>query len=111
MKPARLHGTHRDAAYSATCVYVGPRSPYANPFAPGQRGPSPRGLPMDAAEAVDLFAAVLRGPVGRRYAARFARDLHGLNLMCTCPVQVPCHADVLLRLANTPTTVHLEFPQ
>ncbi|WP_244230158.1 DUF4326 domain-containing protein [Kitasatospora albolonga] len=61
---------------------------------------SPLGPPMDRAEAVDLFAATLRGPVGRHYAARFARALHGLDLMCTCPLDAPCHADVLLRLAN-----------
>ncbi|OKK02398.1 hypothetical protein AMK26_22315 [Streptomyces sp. CB03234] len=73
---------------------------------------------MDAAEAVDLFAATLRGPVGRCYAARFARALRGLDLMCTCPLDMPCHADVLLRLANesvegdtVPTRFFLEGPR
>ncbi|MGV9269463.1 DUF6195 family protein [Kitasatospora sp. NPDC003701] len=81
---------------------MGPLSPYANPFTAGDRRPSPAGTPMDAAEAVDLFAATLRGPVGRFYADEFARELRDLDLMCTCPLDVPCHADVLLRLANAP---------
>ncbi|GAA3083105.1 DUF4326 domain-containing protein [Streptomyces rectiviolaceus] len=99
--PVRLRGASRDAApLSTACAYVGPRSPYANFFKAGDRAPSPLGPPMDAAEAVDLFAATLRGPVGRCYAARFARALRGFDLMCTCPLDVPCHADVLLRLAN-----------
>ena len=35
--------------------------------------------------------------------ARIVRDLHelrGKNLACWCPPDKPCHADVLLRLAN-----------
>lgn len=27
-------------------------------------------------------------------------DLHGRDLACWCPLDQPCHADVLLRLAN-----------
>ncbi len=99
--PVRLRGACPDAAaLSTACAYVGPRSRYANPFEAGDRAPSPLGPPMDALEAVDLFAATLRGPVGRCYAARFARALRGLDLMCKCALDVPCHADVLLRLAN-----------
>ncbi|MFD7580550.1 DUF6195 family protein [Kitasatospora sp. NPDC059817] len=99
--PVRLHGAAPDATASSTaCAYVGPLSPYANPFTAGDRSPSPAGPPMDAEEAVDLFTATLRGPIGRRYADEFARALRGLDLMCTCPLDVPCHADVLLHLAN-----------
>ncbi|MEV7482722.1 DUF4326 domain-containing protein [[Kitasatospora] papulosa] len=99
--PVRLRGAFRDATTLSTAsAYVGPSSRYANPFTVGAR--SPLGPPMDAAESVDLFTATLRGPVGRHYAARFARALRGLDLMCTCPLDAPCHADVLLRLANEP---------
>ncbi|MFD5553787.1 DUF4326 domain-containing protein [Streptomyces sp. NPDC127068] len=99
--PVRLCGASRDAvALSTACAYVGPRSRYANPFTVGTRGPSLLGSPMAEAEVVDLFAATLRGPVGRCYADLFARALRGFDLMCTCPLDVPCHADVLLRLAN-----------
>ena len=30
-------------------------------------------------------------------------ELGGKNLACSCPLDQPCHADVLLELANTPT--------
>ncbi|MEP2680193.1 MAG: DUF4326 domain-containing protein [Sulfitobacter sp.] len=30
------------------------------------------------------------------------RDLRGKDLACWCPLDKPCHADVLLRLANQP---------
>jgi hypothetical protein len=31
-------------------------------------------------------------------------DLAGYDLACWCPLDQPCHADVLLELANTPET-------
>lgn len=33
-------------------------------------------------------------------------ELRGKNLACWCPLDQPCHADVLLELANAPTTTH-----
>jgi hypothetical protein len=30
------------------------------------------------------------------------QDLRGKNLACWCPPDEPCHADVLLELANAP---------
>ncbi|NDZ76967.1 DUF4326 domain-containing protein [Streptomyces sp. SID10853] len=114
--PVRLRGAPQDAAaLSTACVYVGPRSRYTNLFRVGDRGPTPLGTPMDAAEAVDLFVATLRGPVGSCYSDQFARALRGFDLMCTCPLDVPCHADALLHLANesgddTPTCTQY-FPK
>ncbi|MFF7166844.1 DUF4326 domain-containing protein [Streptomyces sp. NPDC008086] len=99
--PVRLCGADWTASLASTpCVFVGYGSQYANPFRKGDRGPSLLGQPMDAAEVVDLFAATLQGPVGRRYAERFAGELRGFDLMCTCPLDMPCHADVLLRIAD-----------
>ena len=39
----------------------------------------------------------------RAFSARILRDLpalRGHNLACWCPLDAPCHADVLLRIAN-----------
>jgi hypothetical protein len=33
---------------------------------------------------------------------RLQRNLGGKNLACWCPLDQPCHADVLLELANPP---------
>lgn len=32
------------------------------------------------------------------------RELRGKNLACFCPLSTPCHADVLLEIANADTT-------
>ncbi|MEU6016905.1 DUF4326 domain-containing protein [Streptomyces sp. NPDC047515] len=50
--------------------------------------------------AVDEFRAMLRTPGGGEQADFFAANLHGRDLMCWCPAGMPCHADVLLALAN-----------
>jgi hypothetical protein len=39
----------------------------------------------------------LRPPVGVEDAKR---ELRGWVLACFCPLELPCHADVLLRIAN-----------
>ena len=71
---------------------------WGNHYRPG--GPVNRnkgfGKVKDAAEAVDLF---------RRLQARHMSDiakLRGKNLACWCKPGEPCHADVLLELANRP---------
>jgi hypothetical protein len=80
-------------------VYVGCGSKWGNPYrANGNR-----------AEATSLFADMLyRAPAGdgtwgkRGETAEetVRRELVGKNLACWCPVDQPCHADVLLELAN-----------
>lgn len=50
----------------------------------------------DAAHAVSLFRAVAWA--GMRQGAQ--RELRGKNLACWCALDQPCHADVLLELAN-----------
>src|SRR4051812_33154950 len=42
------------------------------------------------------------GATPERRAALLARlgELRGLNLACTCAPELPCHADVLLEIAN-----------
>lgn len=59
--------------------------------------------------AVDLYRAWTQGdgPHTSRYAAEGYRreamhHLRGRDLACWCPLDHPCHADVLLELANAP---------
>ena len=56
-------------------------------------------------EAVNLYAAELTYWLGGRmtYDEEFAEAVHGLrgrDLACWCPLTAPCHADVLLQIAN-----------
>jgi hypothetical protein len=39
---------------------------------------------------------------------RWIEPLRGKNLACWCPLDQPCHADVLLELANTPKSTEPE---
>lgn len=41
-------------------------------------------------------------PKTRAYILGNVRHLRGKNLACWCPLDQPCHADVLLQLANAP---------
>jgi hypothetical protein len=76
-------------------VYVGraapglPKSPYANPFKIGRDA-------VDAVEAKQLYRLHAEG----FDAVTLRRDLAGKDLACWCPLNTPCHADVLLELAN-----------
>lgn len=63
-----------------------------------------------AYDAVDAFRRFVTGPewedpeMGRRHRliCEGLPDLRGKNLACWCPIGSPCHADVLLELANAP---------
>jgi hypothetical protein len=72
-------------------VYVGRPSAWGNPF-------GLRDFP-DAADAVERYRAWITSAPGH---AAMARELRGRNLACWCRLDQPCHADVLLELANAP---------
>lgn len=53
------------------------------------------------AEAVDLYRRVIwDAPDGQHMAAYAREQLRGKDLVCWCPLDRPCHADVLIELAN-----------
>ena len=74
-------------------VYVGRPGRWGNPYL--LTGHSP-------AEAVALYRAWLLERPDLLAAAR--AGLAGRSLACWCPPGTPCHADVLLDLANTSTS-------
>jgi len=55
---------------------------------------------QDAAEAVELYRALL-DQCGLLKACELA-ELRGKNLACWCKIGTPCHAGMLLDLANSP---------
>jgi hypothetical protein len=73
-------------------VYVGRPSKWGNPWRAGW------GITETAEEAVTAFRAAID-------AGGFddLSELRGKDLACWCRLDQPCHADVLLELANTPT--------
>lgn len=76
-------------------VYVGRPTRWGNPWRAGIMG-------MSASEAVEAFAGqmALTRLDDPEYFRRWLEPLRGKNLACWCPPGQPCHADVLLRLAN-----------
>lgn len=71
-------------------VYVGRPRIWGNPF--------PRNAYVDARTCVDDFKSWLWDTPNLRSEIR--RDLRGKDLACWCPLDQPCHADVLLEIAN-----------
>jgi hypothetical protein len=100
--PVRLQRSATNADRMGEAVFVGHGSKWANPFKKNDTD-ALRGEP-------DVDAAYRHG--GWREAAKLLyrdwleeerldpRELRGKDLVCTCKLTDPCHADVLLELAN-----------
>lgn len=85
-------------------VYVGRGSRWGNPFKASAPTADERSL------AALLFANLLATRTGHPNPehviaypsdAEIRKSLAGRDLMCWCPIDQPCHADVLLRIANS----------
>jgi hypothetical protein len=94
-------------------VYVGRGSRWGNPFRVGDPDaywvgpgwPSPqRPIPipvMDAQHVVDIYRSmVLTNNAPRFSHEEVVAELADRDLACWCPLGQPCHADVLLEIAN-----------
>ncbi len=79
----------------ADAVYVGRPTRWGNPV--------PVGPGVGRAEAVRRYRVLLGADPGLRARAR--AELAGRDLVCWCPLDQPCHADVLLAAANEPAEV------
>ena len=80
-------------------VSVARPGPYGNPYKVGD--PDQNGMGMAASDAVAAFRALVTSD--NRWLDRIAA-LRGRNLACWCRPGDWCHADVLLELANSPST-------
>jgi len=76
------------------CIVVSRPSKWGNPF-------TLNGCNGDRALALKLFRE--NTSVARvRYRNYIRQELAGHDLACWCPLNQPCHADVLLEIANSP---------
>jgi hypothetical protein len=76
-------------------VYVGRRTRWGNPWRPGDWW---LGARMDAREAAARFYEYAAGRA--REDPEWLEPLRKRDLACWCALDQPCHADVLLVLAN-----------
>ena len=80
-------------------VYVGRPHPLGNPFVmkvQSERDESVRlyeEFVKQRMERKDIFGIQFRVWIG---------EIKGKNLACWCPLDKPCHADILLEIANAP---------
>lgn len=72
-------------------VYVGRPTMFGNPYRVGVNG--------SAAECVRFYRESLR--IQRAFRKVIRKELRGKDLACWCPLDRPCHAVVLLEIANS----------
>lgn len=94
-------------------VYVGRPSIWGNPFTAKDKEwegehIEPKTLVLlyevYLAETFDLKKNKKQSDMDQILLEAFLEPLRGKNLACWCPKNQPCHADVLLRLANKAST-------
>ena len=81
-------------------LYVGRPTRWGNPYKAGERGPYLVGYEMTAEDAVELFEDRMKSLKRSGHLEELIAPLRGKDLACWCPLDHPCHADVLLELAN-----------
>ncbi len=74
-------------------VYVGRPTKWGNPCDWQDRPDGREG-------AVAMYRQLLRAKTGADIAEAARQELRGKDLCCWCPLDQPCHADVLLQIAN-----------
>lgn len=90
----------------ADAIYVGRPSTWGNPYKLGGKNPMTGGKIETLHEAVALYLTeieVMQAEHPERYSAfvlSAQTELAGRPLACWCPLTQPCHADVLLEIAN-----------
>jgi hypothetical protein len=78
----------------AGAVKVDRSTRWGNPYPAGKDGDGSR------LYLANMYRAYIRRAEQADLRAAIRADLHGKDLACWCPLDGPCHADVLLELAN-----------
>jgi hypothetical protein len=109
MKPQRVQLKRTKGwRMPANTVKVDRATRWGNPWRAGKTyheyavGGDPWSFPLitDAAMAVDVYRRALSLPDRADFVRAIKSNLRGKNLACWCKPGDPCHADVLLELAN-----------
>jgi hypothetical protein len=106
MKPQRIQLSCRKGCRKpADAIVVARPTAWGNRYVVGQNVHHVGGSRVhvrDRKHAVQLYREWLGGELARDSGLRdqICRTLGGHDLACWCPIGVPCHADVLLEVAN-----------
>lgn len=109
MTPQRIQFSRRNGWHKPpNTVVVSRPSRFGNPFKWNKHKVEGWTEAQHKAWAVEQFREWLMGemigkhyPEKKKYILDHLHDLRGKNLACYCKPDEPCHADVLLKLANT----------
>ena len=96
MMPKRVQMTRRRGGWRKEhpdAVIVARPTKWGNPYAGD-------GASIDRALVVRLFEEYMARPEQDEKRRQAVAELRGRDLACWCPLDEPCHADVLLRIAN-----------
>lgn len=95
MKPKRIQRKRTKGwRMPKDAVYVGRPTKWGNPCIPLATGRTRQ-------DAVEVFRHCLNDPTYKIGKDDVIRELRGKDLACWCPIGMPCHADVLLEIANS----------
>lgn len=89
-------------------VYVGRPTRWGNPYRVGDESAFIGGdkvfnlddEPLNHRDVAELFRIALDRDVLPVTKKQVRDELNGLDLACWCPLNQPCHADILLEIAN-----------
>ena len=96
-KPKRIQRSRaKDWKMPANAIYVGRPTVWGNPYVVGSE--LMNGETLTAEKAIALYEQHLADNFSER---DIRHCLHGKDLACWCALDEPCHADVLLRIANS----------
>jgi hypothetical protein len=99
---SRVKGSRLISPNRLPIICVSRPSKWGNPFSAGPAAASSADkAAVRAASVVRFRRALLSGEALSPFTIEeVRRELHGKNLACWCPLHAPCHADVLLEIAN-----------
>jgi len=98
MKPVRIQRKRTKGwRMPPNTVYVGRGSRWGNPYKSSSG--------VSQLKAVEFFRqdVIRQAPIDRQVRLSIKEiesELYGKNLACWCPLDQPCHADILLKIAN-----------
>lgn len=102
IRRSRAKGARLSTPNGLEIVCVSRPSQWGNPFSSALRSAKAADKPAWRAASVASFRRALLVADGSLpfTIEQVRRDLRGKNLACWCPLDQPCHADVLLEVAN-----------
>ena len=89
----RIKGLSLVSPNGLPIVYVGRPTKWGNPYLIGTYG--------SRKDCVEKYRRMIgKDRYGFPATSQIQAELRGKNLACFCPLDQPCHADVLLEIAN-----------